>query len=60
MAEVDPSGELTLTGSASVASVQVRVAEMVAHLQAPDFFDVERHPDVTSARRPCRSPMTAL
>lgn len=45
--EVDAAGELTLTGSARVASVQVKHAEMATHLQSPDFFDAERHPDVT-------------
>jgi polyisoprenoid-binding protein YceI len=44
---VDESGEMALTGSASVASVQVKDQAMASHLQSPDFFDAERHPDAT-------------
>ncbi len=31
-------------GSAKVASVQVKDADLAAHLQSPEFFDAERHP----------------
>jgi polyisoprenoid-binding protein YceI len=41
----DPSRELTLTGAASVRSVQVKNKDMETHLQSPDFFDAERYPD---------------
>jgi polyisoprenoid-binding protein YceI len=44
---VDGSGEMQLTGSASVGSIQVKNPDMAAQLQSPDFFDAERHPDVT-------------
>src|SRR3989442_10980278 len=34
-----------LTGSAKVASVDVRDKNFAAHLQSPDFFDAERYPE---------------
>ena len=35
-----------LEGSARVASVEVDDPNLVGHLQAPDFFDAERHPEL--------------
>jgi polyisoprenoid-binding protein YceI len=35
-----------LTGSARVASVDVRDENFAAHLQSPDFFDAERFPEL--------------
>ena len=40
-------GADSLTGSARVASVDVKDESLAAHLQSPEFFDVERHPELT-------------
>jgi polyisoprenoid-binding protein YceI len=42
-------GAGSLSGSASVASVDVKDENLAAHLQSPEFFDVERHPELTFA-----------
>ena len=36
-----------LEGAAEVASVQVKDPNLEAHLQSPEFFDAERHPQLT-------------
>jgi polyisoprenoid-binding protein YceI len=36
-----------IKGSVKVASVSVKDENLVGHLQAPDFFDAERHPDIS-------------
>ena len=36
-----------LRGSAQVASVEVKDPNLAAHLQAPDFFDAERFPQLS-------------
>jgi polyisoprenoid-binding protein YceI len=38
--------EPTLEGSAKVASVDVKDAQLNGHLQTPDFFDAERFPEI--------------
>jgi len=44
---VDEDGAATLTGSAPVTGIKVQDENLSAHLQAPDFFDAERTPDIS-------------
>jgi polyisoprenoid-binding protein YceI len=46
-AELSVDGEQArLEGSANVASVDVKDENLAAHLQSPEFFDVERNPEL--------------
>jgi polyisoprenoid-binding protein YceI len=40
-------GAAILTGSAKIASVDVKDENLAAHLQSPDFFDAERYPEIS-------------
>ena len=44
--EVGEDGSAVLTGAAPVAGVKVQDDNLTAHLQAPDFFDLERTPEI--------------
>jgi polyisoprenoid-binding protein YceI len=41
--------EGVLSGTAKVASVHVQDENLAGHLQSPDFFDAERHPELSFA-----------
>jgi polyisoprenoid-binding protein YceI len=54
-AELTVDGErASLEGSAKVASVDVKDENLAAHLQSPDFFDAERHPELRFATEDLR------
>lgn len=40
-----------LRGSVDVPSIQVKDENLEAHLQSPEFFDAERHPQLTFSSR---------
>src|SRR5204863_9132649 len=44
----------SLEGTAKIASVDVKDENLSAHLQSPDFFDAERHPELRFAARDIR------
>ena len=37
----------SLAGSAQVASIDLKDENLTTHVQSPDFFDAERHPELT-------------
>ncbi len=45
--EVAEDGSATLDGSVGVAGVKVQDENLAGHLQSPDFFDVERAPEIS-------------
>ena len=46
---VDEDGQASLSGSASVDSIQVQDESLGAHLASPEFFDAEQAPTITFA-----------
>lgn len=50
----------TLTGVARIESIQVKDENLQAHLLSPEFFDAERHPEVTFAARESRRDGAAI
>jgi polyisoprenoid-binding protein YceI len=42
----DLSGSPQLTGRAKVESVQVKEQNLYSHLQSPEFFDADQHPEI--------------
>jgi polyisoprenoid-binding protein YceI len=44
----------SLAGTAKVASVDVKDENLSTHLQSPDFFDAERHPELRFAAQDIR------
>jgi len=54
-AELTVDGErASLEGTAKVGSVDVKDENLSAHLQSPDFFDAERHPELRFAAEDIR------
>jgi polyisoprenoid-binding protein YceI len=49
--EVTEDGSGTLTGTAPVAGIKVQDENLSAHLQSPEFFDIERTPEITFVSR---------
>ena len=47
-AKLEAEGDMpVLTGSAKVASADLKDENLTAHIQSPDFFDAERHPELS-------------
>jgi polyisoprenoid-binding protein YceI len=53
-------GTLRLEGRVAADSISVKDENLAAHLKAPDFFDTERHPDITFTSTLIRTENDAL
>jgi polyisoprenoid-binding protein YceI len=53
LSEIDDAPRLT--GSARVESVDVKDENLKGHLLSPEFFDAERHPEITFVAREVRA-----
>ena len=53
-------GTLRLTGRVASGSIVVKDPNLAAHLQSPEFFDTERHPDITFTSTLVRTESGAL
>jgi len=51
---VDENGEAKFVGSVNVDSIVVKDENLAGHLKSPDFFDVERSPEITYVSRSIR------
>jgi polyisoprenoid-binding protein YceI len=45
--EIEEHGAAHLHGTANVADVKLQDANLIGHLQSPDFFDAERYPTLS-------------
>ena len=51
---IEDGDRASFEGTAKVASVDVKDDNLSAHLQSPDFFDAERHPELRFAAKDIR------
>lgn len=50
----DANGEAALAGTVKADSIVVKDESLGEHLKSPDFFDTERHPEITYVSRAVR------
>lgn len=57
---VGDDGEATLVGTVAADTIVVKDENLAAHLKSPEFFDTERHPEITYVSRALRREGDAL